>query len=218
MTRDVFKTAPLEHVSQPRKPQPTLSRGQVRRASAGPFPALGSRSRVSDWKVSHRSFGAVRSVRSLTSAVIMGISCLLALSSCQERQKDAPTHGSRPFSISILDTQACPLPEGVDSETQRILGVKVRVTSAHPGYVPANFFYASVLTKDGGRYLAELSGCKPVLSSPPLKPGESAEGFLNFPLPVDEAPEELVYAPNLEHTLGAESLLPHHLAQEVELP
>lgn len=144
--------------------------------------------------------------------------CLLCIGCDSKLDANMTPLEDRPFSVSLLDTRACPLPEGLDPEAKRILGVKVRVTSAHEGRVPANYFYASVLTKDGDRYLAELPGCRPVLSSPPLEPGHSAEGFLNFPLPVDKQPEQLNYAPNLERTLGAEDIAPNHLVQEIELP
>jgi len=63
--------------------------------------------------------------------------------------------------------------------------------------VPANYFYASLLTTDGERYLAEYPGCDPVLSGTPLGRGQSGEGFLNFPLPPSKTPEKIVYSPVL---------------------
>lgn len=103
-----------------------------------------------------------------------------------------------PYTLTVLETRGCPLPEGVNEKEQRIFGVHVRLEGHREGGLPANYFYASVLTQDGARYLAELSGCEPVLSGPPLYPGQTAEGFVNFPLPLSKTPKMLEYAPLID--------------------
>ena len=144
----------------------------------------------------------------------------LSAAGCQSRGAPPSTEGQpeeAPFSVALLETQACPLPPGVDPKQKRILGVKVRVEANHPGRVGANYFYASLLTKGGERYLAELGGCEPTLAHPPLAPGEGAEGFLNFPLPLDESPDRVVYSPNLDHTLGGDELSARDLSVELSV-
>ena len=142
----------------------------------------------------------------------------LGLGGCQEQPPGAELEATeRPFTVTILDTQACPLPEGVDAQAKRILGIKVRLRSHHRGRVPANYFYASLLTTGGARYLAELVGCTPLLSDAPLGPGETAEGYPNFPLPIDATPARLVYAPKLDGTRGFDAIPPRFLSEELPL-
>lgn len=124
----------------------------------------------------------------------------------------------RPFELSLVDTRACPVPPTLDDKTTRVVGLKVRITSRHAGNVPANYFYGSVLTKDGTRYLAALSGCTPVLASRPLEPGESSEGFLNFAVPKDTRLDRVAYAPRLADSIGSERLEQGDLVVEVPLP
>ena len=99
--------------------------------------------------------------------------------------------------VTVLDVTACPPPVGFDTARMQLIGVRVEVQGGHPRGVPANFFYGSLLTTDHSRYLAELPGCSPALSHPPLRPGESAQGYLNFPVPLGKSVETLVYAPPL---------------------
>jgi len=98
------------------------------------------------------------------------------------------------------------------------LGVKVRVTGRYPDRVPANYFYASLLARDGARYLPTTKGCQPLLSGPPLLPGESREGYANFPILAQKSAERLAYAPNLERTSGSDTLSQRRLVVEVPLP
>lgn len=97
------------------------------------------------------------------------------------------------------------------------LGVKVRLTGHYESGIPANYFYASLLSRDGTRYLPATEGCRPLLSGAPLRPGETREGYANFPIAARKGADRLAYAPNLEHT-AASSALPSSTTQEVPLP
>lgn len=103
-----------------------------------------------------------------------------------------------PFELSLLATETCPLPAGLDPARVAIRSYRVRIRSALDSGVPANYFYASLLTSDGSRYLADFPGCAPLLSGAPAYAGEEAIGYLNFPVPPDKTPETIVYAPRLE--------------------
>lgn len=107
----------------------------------------------------------------------------------------APRDTSAPYELTILERRSCELPSRPGAPERSALGIRVRLISRSELGVAANYYYASVLAGDGSRYLAELPGCSPVLSGAPLRSGESAEGFLNFPLPPDRSPAQLVYLP-----------------------
>lgn len=102
---------------------------------------------------------------------------------------------NEPYSFEILSSEECSLATAGTQPQRTLLGVKVRLRSHNDLGVPANYYYGSVLTKDGARYLAELPGCQPVLSGAPLRKGETAEGFLNFPIPPQKTAETVVYLP-----------------------
>lgn len=102
-----------------------------------------------------------------------------------------------PYQLQILSSAPCPLPPGLNPEVVTIRSYRVRLRASDASGVPANYFYASVLTKDGSRYLASYEGCAPVLSLDPLGSLEEAEGYLNFPMPPSKIPDALVYAPEL---------------------
>lgn len=110
---------------------------------------------------------------------------------------EEPLASDEAYRLSILNKEMCPLPEGLDAKKVLIHSYNVRLRGQHPGSVPANYFYASLLTTDGSRYIAGYEGCEPLLSGPPLGPGESAEGYLNFPVPPGKVPAKLAYAPAL---------------------
>lgn len=112
-----------------------------------------------------------------------------------------------PFRLELLETESCPLPDGLDPKKVTIHSYRVKLTSELKSGVPANYFYASLLTTDGQRYLAEFSGCSDALNDTPLKKGESIDGYLNFPVPPSKTPETLVYAPKLLELSTAESTL-----------
>lgn len=105
--------------------------------------------------------------------------------------------GTDPYVLSILGAESCALPEGLDPKVVTIVSYNVRLRGQHAQKVPANYFYASLLTTDGSRYLSDFPGCTPLLSGPPVGPGETAQGYLNFPVPPGKTPERLVYAPTL---------------------
>lgn len=100
------------------------------------------------------------------------------------------------YAFEMLGVEQCARPEGADAK-KRIVGVRVRVTGRAESGIPANYFYASLITHTGQRYLAEPLGCRPLLSGPPLAPGERAEGFLNFAVPLEQNPERVLYLPNI---------------------
>lgn len=133
----------------------------------------------------------------MNSSRLLFLSCALGLLACSSPS----TRDSEPtaaYQLTVLEQKPCPLPPGVDPKKTQLLGVRVRLVSHEASGIPANYFYASVLTTDGSRYLAEHPGCSPLLSGRPLFPGQIAEGYLNFPLPLEKTPETLVYAPILE--------------------
>lgn len=122
---------------------------------------------------------------------MLGAVC--ALSGCRELGLDPPAEA--PYELDILSTETCALPSATGESARTVLGVKVRLTSHTELGLAANYYYASILTSDGSRYLAELPGCEPVLSGAPLRPSETAEGFLNIPIPPQKKAETLVYLP-----------------------
>lgn len=125
---------------------------------------------------------------------------LVCTSSCNKLEFwSAPEelNSDTPFTLSILETESCPLPPTLDPKKVVIHSYRVRLRGQHKSRVPVNYFYASLLTTDGNRYLAEFPGCPGPLSGPPLAPGETADGFMNFPVPPSKIPEKLVYAPEL---------------------
>lgn len=123
---------------------------------------------------------------------------LLAIVSGCQCSEDAESPEGAPYTLSILEVTSCPAPPEIDVARVRLVGVKVRLVGHHARGVPANYFYASVLTTDGDRYLADAVGCSPRLSGAPLAPGQAAEGFLNFPLPNGKIPDKVVYSPAVE--------------------
>lgn len=112
-------------------------------------------------------------------------------------QSEEKPLGADPYVLSILHAESCPLPEGLDPKAVTIVSYNVRLLGQHAQKVPANYFYASLLTTDGSRYLADFPGCTPLLSGAPVGPGETAQGYLNFPVPPGKTPEKIVYAPAL---------------------
>jgi hypothetical protein len=102
-----------------------------------------------------------------------------------------------PYILTILTQENCPVPEGLDPRNVIIQSYKVKLVGGTTTGVPANYFYASLLTEDGHRYLAEFEGCAPVLSGPPLDSGQTAVGYLNFPLPPSKSAKTLEFAPRL---------------------
>lgn len=122
-------------------------------------------------------------------------------------QSDSTPLDKEPFVVSILNAEACPLPEGLDPKKVMIKSYNVRLSGHLKEGVPANYFYASLLTTDGSRYLADYPGCEPLLSGPPLSSGESAQGYLNFPIPPGKTPDKLVYAPELTVEDGEDHLV-----------
>lgn len=128
------------------------------------------------------------------------LALLLPLTGCdgwEFLQSEEAASSAEPFRLSILSAETCPLPPELDPKEVTIVSYRVRLRGQHPQGVPANYFYASLLATDGSRYLADFPGCSPVLSGPPLLPGEVAEGFLNFPIPPSSSPETLVFSPEL---------------------
>jgi hypothetical protein len=99
------------------------------------------------------------------------------------------------FELQLLSQEKCPLPSKPGAPERAALGIKVRLVGLAPEGVAANYFYASLLSHDGSRYLAELPGCGPVLGGAPLYPGETREGYFNIPLPAHKQARSLVYAP-----------------------
>lgn len=141
-----------------------------------------------------------------------------------------PSDGApAPFDVEVLAVTTCE-PERAAGPAEKpgptlgrsaggTVGVKVRVTAHYEGGVPANYYYASLLSQGGDRFLATAEGgCRPLLSGPPLRPGESREGYVNFPLESKKGARRLAYAPNFEHTTGATELSARSSIVEAPLP
>lgn len=150
--------------------------------------------------------------------------CLCCLS-CQAAAGSDPS-AAPPFEVEVTSVTVCetgasaqtaPAPKAPEG-SGATLGVKVRLTGRYEGRIPANYFYASLLSRDGTRYLPAPEGCRPLLTGPPLLPGETREGYANFPLSAKKGAHRLAYAPNLEHTRGLDQLARNQLTVEVALP
>jgi hypothetical protein len=132
------------------------------------------------------------------------------------------TGGGQPFEVEVTSVTYCESGQEASPKDgparEGALGVKVRLTGRYESGVPANYFYASLLSRDGTRYLAATAGCRPLLSGPPLLPGESREGYVNFPLQAKKGADRLAYAPNLDHTTFAERLTTKDRLVEAPLP
>jgi len=123
-----------------------------------------------------------------------GMICLLG---CDRLRDHTNADLTRPFELQLLATESCPLPPHLSAKNVALLSYRVRLSSHRASGVPANYFYATLLTTDGERYLSSFYGCAPLLSADPLSDGEQAEGFLNFSIPPSKIPEKLVYSPLL---------------------
>lgn len=132
------------------------------------------------------------------------------------------TGGGPPFEVEVTSVTFCepaqPAPAQAGSPREGALGVKVRLSSRYESGLPANYFYASLLGRDGTRYLAMTAGCRPLLSGPPLLPGQSREGYVNFPLQAKKSADRLAYAPNLDSTTFVDRLTAKDLIVEAPLP
>lgn len=142
--------------------------------------------------------------------ILSGVAPLLL--SCQGGAGDSVL--TDPYAFEILASEECTLPTAGAQAPRTLLGVKVRITSHSDLGVPANYYYGSVLTKDGARYLAELPGCQPVLSRAPLRKGETAEGYLNFPIPRQKTAETVVYLPVIGKLTEKERVIERKLREK----
>lgn len=152
--------------------------------------------------------------------------CFCSLS-CLSCGTQAGTASASPFELEVTSVTVCE-PTGEASASTRTkaesssgpstLGVKIRLTGHFPSRVPANYFYASLVSRDGSRYLPTAEGCRPLLSGAPLLPGETREGYANFPLVAKKSAQKLAYSPNLGRTAGSDDLPPSATMLEVALP
>lgn len=151
--------------------------------------------------------------------------CLCCLT-CLGCGTQASSASASPFELEVTSVTVCEAPADASASSQprvetsgpSTLGVKVRLTGRYPSRVPANYFYASLVNRDGTRYLPTADGCRPLLSGTPLLPGETREGYANFPLAAKKSAQKLAYSPNLGRTTGSDELPPSATAIEVALP
>ncbi len=101
------------------------------------------------------------------------------------------------FTLELLSTRACPTPDIESNPDRQLLSFEVRLSSKST--IPVNYRYASLITKDGNRYLAEYFGCQPLFNSKPLGASTLESGFLNFALPAGKEALRIEYAPDLTH-------------------
>ena len=152
--------------------------------------------------------------------------CILACCILACQAGPGPGDGTpAPFDVEVLAVTTCEPERAAGPADQPrptaggTVGVRVRVTGHYDAGVPANYYYASLLSQDGDRFLATAEdGCRPLLSGPPLRPGESREGYVNFPLQSKKGARRLAYAPNFEHTTGAAELSARSSIAEALLP
>lgn len=129
--------------------------------------------------------------------ILISAACLLGCESWAIFEQGDPIDEKMPYRLRLLSTESCALPAHLSSKNVAIVSYKVRLEGNLSSKVPANYFYASLLTTDGERYLSTFYGCEPLLAGEPLGPQQSAEGFVNFSIPPSKLPDKLVYAPNL---------------------
>lgn len=96
-----------------------------------------------------------------------------------ERGKERPRDGQL-LTIKVLGTKACDAPAGASSA--KLLGVEVELTSFSATNVPASFYYATLDDGVKSTYRALSTGCEPLLAGSPLAYGQTARGFLTFPV------------------------------------
>jgi len=118
-------------------------------------------------------------------------------SGCSVFEHKVENQVDHPYQLKLLNLESCPLPEHLNPKDVVLLSYRVRIQSNLASKVPANYFYASLLTTDGERYLSTYYGCAPLLTADPLGEGETADGFFNFSIPASKIPEKLVYSPKL---------------------
>ena len=129
--------------------------------------------------------------------ILIAATCLISCESWAILEHNDPIDEKTPYRLRLLSTESCALPTHLSPKNVTIVGYRVRLEGNLSSKVPANYFYASLLTTDGERYLSSFYGCEPLLAGEPLGPGESAEGFVNFSIPLSKTPGQLVYAPKL---------------------
>ncbi len=102
------------------------------------------------------------------------------------------------FHLDVLEVRACPAPAHDPlSSDERLLGVKLSLRAEDEHSVPVNFFYAELEDTEQRRFRASLHGCSPELAAPPLRAGQTAEGWVNFRLPRESVEAKLSYAPRV---------------------
>ena len=106
------------------------------------------------------------------------------------------TAGSRHFSLTVKNLRVCaPEPHLQPPAGVTTLGVQVEIIGNSALEVPANVFYAHLITETGTRFESTLAGCKPVLSARRLGQGDSARGWISFHVPDKYRRFEFLYQP-----------------------
>ena len=129
--------------------------------------------------------------------ILLSATCLWGCDGWAIFEQGDPIDKTTPYRLRLLSTESCALPAHLSPKNVTIVSYRVRLEGNLSSKVPANYFYASLLTTDGERYLSSFYGCEPLLAGEPLGPRESTEGFVNFSIPPSKIPEKLVYAPQL---------------------
>ena len=131
-----------------------------------------------------------------TSSTIAGYLLLLLglTTGCQRAPKMAEE-----FTIEVMSTKDCSSDAGVTDANQSVIGYLVRLRSERDEGIPATYRYAALVMEDGSRYVATVDGCAPLLNGPPLRRGQEAEAYLNFPVKPGLTPVRFEYTPDLTH-------------------
>jgi len=88
------------------------------------------------------------------------------------------------YSLRLGEIKTCPIePYLKPKPGSTVLGVEVTITGTTALDVPANPFYATLLSQTGEPFPATLAGCKPELRAAHLNGGKDASGFISFVVP-----------------------------------
>lgn len=102
------------------------------------------------------------------------------------------------YTMRLTGVKECELEPYFEPQSGHIiLGVEVALEGRADTRVPANPFYATLVSGSGETYPSTLAGCRPGLTATQLSAGESALGFISFVVPATAADFKLHYRPVL---------------------
>ena len=100
------------------------------------------------------------------------------------------------FSMTLKGSRPCTVePHLAPPDGVKKFAVEVEVQGLSQVEVPANPFYATLMTEQGQQYESTLAGCAPLLTAQRLTRGQSARGWITFDIPDAARPTSLLYRP-----------------------